>query len=532
MIGDNIEISVDTHEFGTSDDDTADDRGESSDSDKEGQVSAPRSRPSGRNAECAPSGETSQSGDTLDESEYDKLLENPQFERVFDTLFEKRMKKVQKETKERTQKLVQQQQQHRSPKGKSNVRGGVHGRTTEVIKSPSDSTIYSPALRKGVQEEVAVQRISEFVESVRLDVEKKRGSSMAKDVISPILNVNNTINATDMAVDDGVNDSSEDEDADEVDHCQRSRVLDAEGRRLSRIELARERAQREKAHADKFKSKIEKPKGKDSRELSPSTVRQTESEGVGLTDDDFFHLTCHVEESLIGKIEEGKFVELEKLLPRDKNRRFGTDDTRLEWVHRDGSTFLVPAQDKDSKINGVRHWEQAFRVYATIYCGANPSRAREIWQYIAVINTAASSYIWENVAQYDYTFRHLMEFNPARSWSNVYNQMWNLCMCDPLLKNAHGHSKNNSTAHNRGSFSSTGAGTSGLGWQSSQNTSDLSANANNSAIVPKKKNRYCMNFNRGEVCKYGKKCQFAERCCYCDSASHPAINCPCLDKKV
>ena len=107
--------------------------------------------------------------------------------------------------------------------------------------------------------------------------------------------------------------------------------------------------------------------------------------GSGVSDDDFFHLTCHIEPSLIHKIEKGEFVELEKLLPKDKigdNKEEG----RLEWVQHDGGTFLVPAQ-RDGKTNGFRRWEQAFRAYATIYCGANPQRSKEIWQYITVINT-------------------------------------------------------------------------------------------------------------------------------------------------
>ena len=51
---------------------------------------------------------------------------------------------------------------------------------------------------------------------------------------------------------------------------------------------------------------------------------------------------------------------------------------------------------------------------------------KEIWQYITVINTAASSYIWDNVYNYDITFQHLWLFNPSRSWAVTYNQMWNL----------------------------------------------------------------------------------------------------------
>ena len=90
---------------------------------------------------------------------------------------------------------------------------------------------------------------------------------------------------------------------------------------------------------------------------------------------------------------------------------------------------------KEMEELGFRHWEQAFRAYATIYCGANPKRSKEIWQYITVINTAATSYSLENVYNYDIMFRHLMAFNPQCSWAVTYNQMWNLSMKDPLPKN-------------------------------------------------------------------------------------------------
>ena len=238
--------------------------------------------------------------------------------------------------------------------------------------------------------------------------------------------------------------------------------------------------------------------------------------GSGVSDDDFCLLTCHIEPSLIHKIEKGEFVELEKLLPKDK---FGkNDEGRMEWVHRDGGTYLVPAH-KDTKINGFRRWEQAFRAYAMIYCGANPHRSKEIWQYITVINTAASSYTWENVYNYDITFRHLMAFNPQRSWVVTYNQMWNLSMRDPIPKN---FNKGQSAFqhYSRGGFV---LGKSNYG--SGHNTSS------NPMQVRRNKSDYCWNFNRGVPCKFGSKCKFIERCKYCDSPSHGVNACVKLQKK-
>ena len=102
---------------------------------------------------------------------------------------------------------------------------------------------------------------------------------------------------------------------------------------------------------------------------------------MGLSDDKFFHLTCHIDKTLQEKIEKEDYVDLEKLLPKSNTSASTSgynDGNHLEWVHKDGHTFLVPVNDKGGRINGFRKWEQAFRMYATIYCGANPNRAKEI----------------------------------------------------------------------------------------------------------------------------------------------------------
>ena len=55
--------------------------------------------------------------------------------------------------------------------------------------------------------------------------------------------------------------------------------------------------------------------------------------GTGLSDDDFFHLTCHIDQSLKKKIENGEFVDLDKLLPKDnsfQSRLSVSNETKLE----------------------------------------------------------------------------------------------------------------------------------------------------------------------------------------------------------
>ena len=182
---------------------------------------------------------------------------------------------------------------------------------------------------------------------------------------------------------------------------------------------------------------IHPPQSDQSVSVSRDSADVRQVVGSGLSDDDFFHITCHIDDNLKRKIENGEFVDLDKLLPKDNGTLHGrinmSSETKLEWVQSEGSTYLVPAKSV-SKVNCFCRWEQAFRMYATIYCTKNPSRAREIWQYISVINTASMSYNWENVYNYDIVFRQLMEFNPKRSWAVTYNQMWNLSMTNPIMQ--------------------------------------------------------------------------------------------------
>ena len=150
------------------------------------------------------------------------------------------------------------------------------------------------------------------------------------------------------------------------------------------------------------------------------------------TDDEFFHLMCHVDVALQDKIKRGEFVDLEELLSKTR-AQVVSDEQRMQFLNRDGISYWIPAEC-ESKISGIRKWDQAFRIYVANFCKSNPSRSAEIWQYIHVINTAAQSYAWENVSYYDLTFRRLMHERPNRSWSKIYNQIWNLAMCEPLNK--------------------------------------------------------------------------------------------------
>ena len=204
--------------------------------------------------------------------------------------------------------------------------------------------------------------------------------------------------------------------------------------------------------AEQFKASVEKPKGN-----SPLLVPQVTAEiasGFPLhnlseltelneyikrvmdnDDDEFFHLTCHIDANLKFKIELGQFVELEHLLPRSHSQVVN-DEQKFQMVNKNSYSDI-----------GNRHFVCMPQFTAKLI----PHRSAEIWQYIHVINSASSAYVWENVVYYDVTFRQLMSQKPGRSWAKIYGQLWNLAMCEPLTRQSqnndkfkHGNSSSNS----------------------------------------------------------------------------------------
>ena len=401
-------------------------------------------------------------------------------------------------------------------------------REVRLVKSPSDTTIYAPALKKG-----AINK-----EAGMLDVSDKHNGEMstvttnhAKSLTSPLEENSNSktmhknhsgeqvMRHISEFVDQLTVESDRNTDKQEEQCYERlmpkSRVM------VPGLKEAQKRAEQVVIESEKFKAAVEMPSGRnfcftdkeDNDRVSPTSDVMRCQIGLGLSDDDFFHLTCHIDVNMKQKIENGCYVDLDKLLPKEKEAgQQYSDETKLEWVQSKGSTYLVPVK-KMSRINCFRRWEQAFRMYATIYCGKNPNRSREIWQYISVINTASMAYSWDNVYNYDVIFRQLMEFNPARSWAVTYNQMWNLSMTNPI-NGSQGTRRGGSFQHQN---------------FSNQQYGQSSSTSGNRFV--KKKNDYCWSFNKEAKCKFGKRCKFIERCSYCDSPSHGVTNCNKLDKK-
>ena len=125
------------------------------------------------------------------------------------------------------------------------------------------------------------------------------------------------------------------------------------------------------------------------------------------------------------KIKRGEFVELEKLLPKNKFKH-KSQDTKLEIIGKeDGQSYLVPLSERpnNNTISSFRQWDKAFRVYSGIYTKANPERADELLQYVNSTETAAETFAWDNVCAYDEVFRNLMEEYPREGRTTTTSQL-------------------------------------------------------------------------------------------------------------
>ena len=248
----------------------------------------------------------------------------------------------------------------------------------------------------------------------------------------------------------------------------------------SRMELAREKADEAIIQAEKYKAEL----------LPEGMLEKINKLLQSNNDDEFFYTNCHIDQQTREKIKKGLFVELEKLLVRRKGMR-PRGEHKVDIVSKDGVTSIMSTEDKEVKINSIHKWEQAFRVYATIYTKENPERGSEIWQYIDTIHRAAKTFHWEAVAEYDYCFRQLMAEYPQRSWSQIYTQMWNLTLCE--------------------------------GGQKAQSATQGTSRRESKTIV-------CWRFNKNK-CSYGPRCKFDHKCSYCWSYNHPGTQCPRKERK-
>ena len=411
--------------------------------------------------------------------------------------------------------LLDERKEEKRTSRSSRKRGKTPGSTSRVnslnskikgisLKSPSDTTLYAPALNRTtgnttgvIRRQVFSKSLISLVDHVPHFADMHRRNSRRKR----------------SSRDDSSSSSSSDRDRSRIRSVSKHRDRDDNDRRSEsrkrdsgRLDQAKELANKMVVDAERYKATLIPPKGRseeqnlvnqDMKDLIAILKSKCDDEG----DDEFLHITCHIDDNLRQRISAGEYVELDKLLPKNRSQVMGSNVESTEVI-RNGTSYILPALGaKENKISNIRKWEQAFRVYAAIYSEANPHRAAEIWQYVHIINSAASSFIWENVAFYDHTFRQLMHKRPNRSWAKIYNQIWNIAMRDHIPRNFNGSGYNNAQ----------GSGNR-YGNQGSQRHGDW-------------RDKCCWRFNKGKCRKWD--CKWEHRCSTisCGSYTHGAHQC-------
>ena len=391
-------------------------------------------------------------------------------------------------------------------------------KTNPLIKSPSDTTIYSPGLRRISQDDALINKISNFVESMRIESSCGRTSSdrsgekcsqdqplaLAETPSGDHRNVENSKSGggQSRSRDSSAGTSSPQQRHDTIEPPQPERIVN---------QLL--------VQAEKFKAKVEAPKGRFSELLLPYDYEQLRSKFVkpeGLApldseilflcsfdqDDEFFHVTSQIDPNLKIKIERGEFVELERLLPRDRNSGRGDDlnGQLFKLITQGTNSYLEPPMPKNSgKINSVKKWDQAFRVYAAIYTHVNPERASEIWQYVYVIHTAAAANPWDKVYYYDINFQELMASKPWPSWGKTYTQGWNMAFNNAAVSSYH---------------------------YPSQNVNNSGNNSNSNNVKQRDwRDDCCWRFNKNRCKKPANECIYDHRCTYCAGWKHGFFKC-------
>ena len=211
-----------------------------------------------------------------------------------------------------------------SDKSKSNNKGGNNGNdrnvnitnsdkspavrvngVNHVVKSPSDTTLYRPAFNVRLAESNGnpiVQQDKQVSEQTNLARLQQHQNTIMNQISC-------FVEAIWFEHEDGASRSDPQPD-----------TSTAVGQASREYLEAKDRADQTVIQAEQFKAAIEPPGnniGIDSVNVPLLPVQEMEK----CTDDDFFHLTCHIDDNLRGKIKRGEFVELKKLLPREGNKQ-------------------------------------------------------------------------------------------------------------------------------------------------------------------------------------------------------------------
>ena len=269
------------------------------------------------------------------EEAFEALKKVPAFQTYVQRLISKEMETERKEEtkgKEKRKKVVK-------PKGSTPA--GNQNLNVSRVKSPSDTTLYSPALRLENNMTNLPTILAQVGNSrVGLGDQDKNVASLAGSIISN--QINKFI--------EGIRIQSE--NVAKASESPKPSTSGADEEQAMREE-ARRKSDQAIINAERFKAVVNPPSGTLANvwgETNGLTGLPVMRQNVPLSeathnvvnmqvdpnldiDDQFFHITCHVEENLHWKIAKGEFMDLEKLLPKTRNNRNSFNEHKMDLVY-------------------------------------------------------------------------------------------------------------------------------------------------------------------------------------------------------
>ena len=252
---------------------------------------------------------------------------------------------VRRMVQEMVQREVQRGIQQELARSQTNVTPGK----SLLVKSPSDTTVYAPALVRAGDGAVSSIVKRKLLQGNGGGLAQPTPQFLSQDIENAIRQIRVNVGpVASPAVTSNMHQSAE---GDMEQHAA-AEVMAVPVNQAPKLQQEdNDLAQHAKAaandiiiQAEKFCAAV-KP-------LPGTSFNYVRAEEV---DDEFFHITCHVEQSLKDKIEKGEFIDLERLITKPFQQAGGAQ--RLELVSKDGATYFTPAAERGTKISNVKKWD-------------------------------------------------------------------------------------------------------------------------------------------------------------------------------
>ena len=299
--------------------------------------------------------------------------------------------------------------------GRNNSAAGEKGKITAKGEetngdSSSEITVYKMAVRISGEQEKNKDKIEKFINNIR--IENANGESCNISTSS-----------------EEFMDTSEESEVNQIhEYIAGSSAVP---RKSADLGCSMEPRKTPEDHAAEIIKEAEKSKARMYKVPGRSAL------SISQIDEDYQMVDAHIDEVTRRKIQSLEYVDLRKLLPKQKMGIGREEDQHMEIVSRNGFTYLSPISEREAaNINSYGKWEQAFRIYSNVLTSKMPGKSTELLQYGHTIHTAAMSYHWDNVYSYDKEFRQHIGHHLSRTWSVILQQAWTMLLKDRIRNNS------------------------------------------------------------------------------------------------